>query len=64
MFFYFLFFLNFKIFILYWGLIPELERSSGEGNGNPHQYSNLENSMDRGASWATVHGVSELDSTE
>ena len=39
------------------GLIPELGRSPGEGNGNPLQYSCLENSMDRGAWWATVHGV-------
>ena len=34
-------------------------RSPGEGNGNPLQYSCLENSMDRGAGWATVHGVAE-----
>ena len=34
-------------------LIPGLGRSSGEGNGNPLQYSCLENSMDRGAWWAT-----------
>ena len=34
-----------------------LRRSSREGNGNPLQYSCLENSMDRGAWWATVHGV-------
>ena len=33
-----------------WGLIPELGRSPGEGNGNPLQYSGLENSMDTGAS--------------
>ena len=39
------------------GLISESGRSSGEGNGNPLQYSCLENSMDRGAWWATVHGV-------
>ena len=39
------------------GLIPGLGRSSGEGNGNPLQYSCLENSMDRGALWATVHEV-------
>ena len=32
-------------------------RSPGEGNGNPLQYSHLENSMDRGAWQATVHGV-------
>ena len=34
-----------------------LGRSPGEGNGNPFQYSYLENPMDRGAWWATVHGV-------
>ena len=39
------------------GLTPGLERSPGEGNGNPFQYSCLENSMDRGAWWATVHEV-------
>ena len=39
------------------GLIPELGRSSGEGNGNPLQYSCLENPMDRGVWQATVHGV-------
>ena len=38
------------------GLIPGLERSPGEGNGNPLQYFCLENSMDRGAWQATVHG--------
>ena len=37
------------------GLIPELERSPGKGNGNPLQYSCLENPMGRGAWWATVH---------
>ena len=36
-----------------------LERSLEEGNGNPLQYSCLENSMGRGACWATVHGVAE-----
>ena len=41
------------------GLIPELGRSLGEGNGNPLQYSCLENSMDRGPGWATVHGVAK-----
>jgi len=39
------------------GLIPGLGISSGEGKGYPLQYSCLENSMDRGAWWATVHGV-------
>ena len=39
------------------GLIPGSGRSSGEGNGNPLQYSCLENHMDREAWWATVHGV-------
>ena len=41
------------------GLIPELERSSGGGNGSPLQYSCLENFMDRGAWWATVRGVTK-----
>jgi len=36
------------------GLIPGLGKSPGEGNGNPLQYSRLENSMDRGAWWAAV----------
>ena len=39
------------------GLIPGLGRSLEEGNGNPLQYSCLENPTDRGARWATVHGV-------
>ena len=39
------------------GSIPGLEKSPGGGNGNPLQYSCLENSMDRGAWQATVHGV-------
>ena len=38
-------------------LIPGLQRSPGEGNGYPFQHSCLENSMDRGAWWATVHGT-------
>ena len=41
------------------GSIPGWGRSSGEGNGNPLQYSCLENSMDGGAWWATVHGVTK-----
>ena len=41
------------------GLIPGLGRSPGEGNGNSLQYSFLENSMDRGAWWATVYGVTK-----
>ena len=41
------------------GLIPGLGRSPGERHGNPPQYSSLENSMDRGAWWATVHGVAK-----
>ena len=46
------------------GLILGSGRSPGEGNGNPLQYSCLENSMDRGAWRATVHGVTkELDTT-
>ena len=41
------------------GSIPESERSPGEGNGNPLQYSCLENPMDGGAWEAAVHGVTE-----
>ena len=40
-------------------LIPGLQRSPGEGNGNPLQYSCLENPMDRGAWRAAVHGVTQ-----
>ena len=39
--------------------IPELGRSPGDGNGNPLQYSCLENSMDRGAWQAAIHGVAK-----
>ena len=42
------------------GLIPGSERSPGEGNDNPFQYSCLENHMDRGVWWVTVHGVSRV----
>ena len=42
------------------GLIPGLGRFPGEGNGNPLQYSCLENPMDRGAWQATVHGVARI----
>ena len=41
------------------GLTPGSGRSPGEGNGNPLQYSCLENPMDRGASQATDHGVTK-----
>ena len=41
----------------YLDLIPGSGRSPGERNGNPCHYSCLENSKDRGALWATVHGV-------
>ena len=42
------------------GSIPELGRSPGEGNGNPLQYSYLENPMDGGTWQATVHGVARV----
>ena len=41
------------------GSVPRLGRSPGEGVGYPLQYSYLGNPMDRGAWWATVHGVAE-----
>ena len=47
------------------GQIARLGRSSGVGNGNPLQYSCLENSMDRGSWWTTVHGGhKELDTAK
>ena len=46
------------------GSVPGSGRSPGEGNGNPFQYSCLENPMDRGAWWVMVHGVTESDMTE
>ena len=47
------------------GLILGSEISPGLGNGNPLQYSCLENNMDRGVWWLyIVHGVAELDTTE
>ena len=46
------------------GSIPVLGRSPGEENGYLLQYSGLGNPTDRGAWWATVHGVAELDTTE
>ena len=44
--------------------IPGSGRCPGEGNGYPLQYSCLENSMARGAWWATVHGVTESEITK
>ena len=46
------------------GLIPGSGRSPEEGNGFSLQYSCRENPMARGAWWATVHGVTESDTTE
>ena len=47
------------------GLIPGLGGSPGEGGGYPLQYSCLENPIDRGAWWATVHGITkESDTTQ
>ena len=45
------------------GSVPGRGRSSGEGNGNPLQYSCLRNPMNRAASWATVHASQESDMT-
>ena len=41
------------------GLVPGSGRSPGEGNGTPLQYACLENSMDRGAWWIAVHGITK-----
>ena len=46
------------------GSVPGSGRSPEVGNANPLQYSCLENSMDRGAWWSTVHEVAESDTTE
>ena len=46
------------------GSIPGSRRSPGGGHGNPVQCSCLENPMDRGAWWATAHGVAESERTE
>ena len=46
------------------GLITGSGRSTGGGHGYPLQYSCLENFMDRGDLWVTVHGVTESDTTE
>ena len=46
------------------GSIPWSGRATGAGKNNLFQYSCLENSMGRGAWWATVHGVTESDTTE
>ena len=45
------------------GLIPGLRRSPPEGNGNPLQFSFLENYMDRRAWWAIAYGIAESDMT-
>ena len=60
------------LFVCFFGLLLRYDnlvilgsgRSPVEGNGNPLQYSCLENPMDRGAWWDTVHGVAESDSNE
>ena len=47
-----------------WELLASCIHGLGEGNGNPLQYSYLENPVDRGAWWAAVYGVAEVDTTE
>ena len=46
------------------GLIPGSGRTLGVGNGNPLQYSCLENAMDRRTWWTTIHRVAESDTAE
>ena len=58
----FLFHISFFFSFMYFLAHPiwrPLEAMMGEGNGTPHQYSCLENPMDRGAWWAAVHGVTK-----
>ena len=45
-------------------MIPGLGRSPGEGNGNPLQYSCMENPVDRGTRQVTVHGITKSDTAE
>ena len=44
--------------------VPGLGRPPGGGNGNPLQYSGLENCMDRGAWWVSVHRVTKTQTSE
>ena len=46
------------------GFIPESGGAPGEGDGNPRHYSCLQNPRDRGAWWASVHGIAELNMTD
>ena len=46
------------------GSVPGSRRFPGGGNGNPFQYSGLEDLVDRGTWWATAHRATELDTTE
>ena len=46
------------------GSVPGSRRFPGGGNGNPFQYSCLEDLVDRGTWWATAHRAAELDTTE
>ena len=50
--------------LIQFAIQQKLTQHSGGGNNNPLQYSCLENSMDRGAWWAGVHGVTKSDMTE
>ena len=53
-----------KIIKIFFSIVPSNTKRPGRGNGNPLQYSCLKNFMDKGAWWATVHGVAKIQTLQ